>query len=96
MRSKATRPWNSQSYLSTCLHLAHATPFSQHMSLPQLTKETFEDGRVKESKLQSKINLVDLAGSERAAKTGAKGAQLKEGAMINKSLSALGNVINAL
>lgn len=64
--------------------------------IEQLTKETFDDGRVKESKLQSKINLVDLAGSERVAKTGAKGAQLKEGAMINKSLSALGNVINAL
>lgn len=44
----------------------------------------------------AKINLVDLAGSERAASTGAKGTRLKEGANINKSLSALGNVINAL
>ncbi|KAJ1620561.1 P-loop containing nucleoside triphosphate hydrolase protein, partial [Pavlovales sp. CCMP2436] len=42
------------------------------------------------------INLVDLAGSERQAKTGAMGDQLKQGANINKSLSALGNVINAL
>ncbi|RHY24617.1 hypothetical protein DYB32_008775, partial [Aphanomyces invadans] len=39
---------------------------------------------------------VDLAGSERAAKTGATGDRLKEGAAINKSLSALGNVINML
>lgn len=39
---------------------------------------------------------VDLAGSERASKTGATGDRLKEGAAINKSLSALGNVINAL
>jgi hypothetical protein len=37
-----------------------------------------------------------LAGSERAAKTGATGDVLKQGAAINKSLSALGNVINAL
>ena len=42
------------------------------------------------------MNLVDLAGSERASATGATGARLKEGANINKSLSALGNVINAL
>ncbi|KAG6618742.1 kinesin-like protein [Phytophthora cinnamomi] len=44
----------------------------------------------------AKINLVDLAGSERAASTGAQGDRLREGANINKSLSALGNVINAL
>lgn len=50
----------------------------------------------KETSLAAKINLVDLAGSERASKTGASGDTLKEGAAINKSLSALGNVINAL
>ncbi len=44
----------------------------------------------------AKINLVDLAGSERVKSTGATGSTLKEGANINKSLSALGNVINAL
>jgi kinesin family protein 1/kinesin family protein 3/17 len=44
----------------------------------------------------SKVNLVDLAGSERAKSTEAEGDRLKEGANINKSLSALGNVINAL
>eukprot|EP00163_Fabomonas_tropica_P009886 TRINITY_DN1980_c0_g1_i1.p1 TRINITY_DN1980_c0_g1~~TRINITY_DN1980_c0_g1_i1.p1 ORF type:complete len:706 (+),score=228.59 TRINITY_DN1980_c0_g1_i1:721-2838(+) len=46
--------------------------------------------------LHAKINLVDLAGSERQASTGATGNALKEGAAINKSLAALGNVINAL
>eukprot|EP00040_Diaphanoeca_grandis_P022652 m.122188 g.122188 ORF g.122188 m.122188 type:complete len:1254 (+) comp28906_c0_seq1:110-3871(+) len=45
---------------------------------------------------QSQMYLVDLAGSERAGSTGATGDRLKEGAMINKSLSALGNVIAAL
>ena len=43
-----------------------------------------------------KLNLVDLAGSERQKKTGATGNLLKEGAKINLSLSALGNVISAL
>ena len=47
-------------------------------------------------KVGSKINLVDLAGSERASKTGASGETLKEAISINQSLSALGNVINAL
>ncbi|KAJ8006015.1 hypothetical protein DPEC_G00123870 [Dallia pectoralis] len=43
-----------------------------------------------------KLSLVDLAGSERAAKTGARDDQLKEATSINKSLSALGDVISAL
>ncbi|PAA68256.1 hypothetical protein BOX15_Mlig015918g1 [Macrostomum lignano] len=49
-----------------------------------------------ETKKSSTMNLVDLAGSERADSTGATGDRLKEGANINKSLSALGNVISAL
>ena len=44
----------------------------------------------------SKLHLIDLAGSERADAAGTAGARLKEGAKINQSLSALGNVINAL
>jgi kinesin family protein 1 len=44
----------------------------------------------------SRINLVDLAGSERANSTGNTGDRLKEGININRSLSALGNCINAL
>jgi len=43
-----------------------------------------------------KLNLVDLAGSERIRVTGATGKQLEESKKINKSLSALGNVIYAL
>jgi len=57
----------------------------------QITKV---DGQ--ERKKESEMNLVDLAGSERADSTGATGDRLKEGANINKSLSALGNVISAL
>lgn len=40
-----------------------------------------------------KLFLVDLAGSEKVSKTGAEGKILKEAKGINKSLSALGNVI---
>ncbi|XP_059420599.1 kinesin-like protein KIFC3 isoform X3 [Carassius carassius] len=43
-----------------------------------------------------KLNLVDLAGSERITKSGAEGSRLREAQCINKSLSALGDVINAL
>ena len=43
-----------------------------------------------------KLSLVDLAGSESQKKTGANGNTLKEAQSINKSLSALGNVIHAL
>ena len=42
------------------------------------------------------MTLVDLAGSERATATTNRGARLQEGGNINKSLLALGNVINAL
>ncbi len=42
------------------------------------------------------MNLIDLAGSERVRVTGAKGKRLEECKSINKSLSALGNVISAL
>ncbi|XP_029000357.1 kinesin-like protein KIFC3 isoform X3 [Betta splendens] len=48
------------------------------------------------NRTQGKLNLVDLAGSERIGKSGAEGTRLREAQCINKSLSALGDVINAL
>ena len=45
---------------------------------------------------RGKLHLIDLAGSERVGKTDAKGDRLREAQNINKSLSALGNVISAL
>jgi hypothetical protein len=44
----------------------------------------------------AKLHLIDLAGSERLGKTGAKGESLVEANNINKSLLALGDVVNAL
>ncbi|EGV62403.1 kinesin-domain-containing protein, partial [Yamadazyma tenuis ATCC 10573] len=49
-----------------------------------------------ESIKKSNLFLIDLAGSEKVDKTGAVGQTLKEAQNINSSLSALGNVINAL
>lgn len=44
---------------------------------------------------RAKLHLVDLAGSERVRKSGAEGQALEEAKCINKSLSALGDVIHA-
>jgi kinesin family protein 5 len=49
-----------------------------------------------QKQLTGKLYLVDLAGSEKVSKTGAEGQTLDEAKNINKSLSALGNVISAL
>jgi kinesin family protein 5 len=57
-----------------------------------IAQKNLVDGSVKSGKLY----LVDLAGSEKVGKTGASGQTLEEAKKINKSLSALGMVINAL
>merc|ERR1719301_524527 len=43
-----------------------------------------------------KINLIDLAGSENVNKSGVTGQGMREAQNINKSLSALGDVIQSL
>jgi kinesin family protein 5 len=55
-----------------------------------------QENLVTQKKLSGKLYLVDLAGSEKVSKTGADGLVLEEAKKINKSLSALGNVIAAL
>ncbi|XWS47617.1 hypothetical protein CRYUN_Cryun14cG0167600 [Craigia yunnanensis] len=49
-----------------------------------------------QSVARGKLSFVDLAGSERVKKSGSVGDQLKEAQSINKSLSAIGEVISAL
>mmetsp|Transcript_30786 Transcript_30786/g.75060 ORF Transcript_30786/g.75060 Transcript_30786/m.75060 type:complete len:870 (+) Transcript_30786:150-2759(+) len=55
-------------------------------------------GRNPKLRLETKsaLYLCDLAGSERVDKSGVEGARLKEAVMINKSLSALSDVFQAL
>lgn len=48
------------------------------------------------TQLRSKVNVVDLAGSERQKKSQTSGTRLKEGAMVNQSLSNLSLVISRL
>jgi len=57
-----------------------------------VTQKNVETGSMKTGQLF----LVDLAGSEKVGKTGASGQTLEEAKKINKSLSALGMVINSL
>jgi kinesin family member 5 len=57
-----------------------------------ISQKNLETGSVRSGQLF----LVDLAGSEKVGKTGATGQTLEEAKKINKSLSALGNVINSL
>lgn len=49
-----------------------------------------------EEQTESRLYFIDLAGSEKIAKTLVQGKQLDEAKNINKSLTTLGLVINAL
>ncbi|THD19579.1 Kinesin protein [Fasciola hepatica] len=55
-----------------------------------------QNNRETGKQLIGSLYLVDLAGSEKVSKSGAEGSTLDEAKNINKSLSTLGTVINAL
>lgn len=63
-----------------------------HSLVTLVVEQSFEDGMV----ITGKLVMVDLAGSEKVHKSRASGGALVEARGINKSLSALGNCIQAL
>lgn len=75
-----------------------ATNMNEHSSRSHLVLSVYVVARNKVTgvTLRGKLHLIDLAGSERLSRTGAQGDRLKEAQNINKSLSALGDVIQAL
>eukprot|EP00930_Biecheleria_cincta_P061592 TRINITY_DN47157_c0_g1_i1.p1 TRINITY_DN47157_c0_g1~~TRINITY_DN47157_c0_g1_i1.p1 ORF type:complete len:951 (-),score=192.66 TRINITY_DN47157_c0_g1_i1:14-2866(-) len=70
----------------------NASSSRSHAVFTMNVTQTLQDGRSR----CSQLHIVDLAGSERQKKTAAEGDRLKEGAMINQSLTVLGQVIFAL
>ena len=74
-----------------------STLMNDHSSRSHMVLTLALDGvRASGRPVKGALNLVDLAGSERLSRTGATGDRLKEAQSINKSLSALGDVIFAL
>jgi len=60
------------------------------------TQTTVDETTKLSSDVVSKVQLVDLAGSERVEQSGASGLRLREASQINKSLTTLGRVVQAL
>ena len=74
---------------------ANATSSRSHAVL-EISVTRREKHRYDAAFATGKLSLVDLAGAERASETNNRGAQLRDGANINKSLLSLANCINAL
>mmetsp|Transcript_9331 Transcript_9331/g.17449 ORF Transcript_9331/g.17449 Transcript_9331/m.17449 type:complete len:965 (-) Transcript_9331:275-3169(-) len=75
-----------------------ATALNEHSSRSHCIVTVFAEGHNASSgeRLSGRLQLVDLAGSERVLRSEAQGERLKEAQHINRSLSALGDVIAAL
>eukprot|EP01084_Bolivina_argentea_P313457 542835_1 len=70
----------------------NAVSSRSHMLMRMTVVIKLKDGTIR----IAAANFADLAGSEKVKKTGARGQRLNEAKSINKSLSVLGQVINAL
>jgi len=73
------------------------TDSNQHSSRSHMVLNVqVTSGLEGEPSTSGNLYLVDLAGSERVRKSAVEGQELKEAGHINKSLAALGNVMEAL
>ena len=74
-----------------------STDMNEHSSRSHCMLSVYVECKSKTSDahFKGKLHLVDLAGSERLSKSKATGKRQTETRMINKSLSALGDVIQA-
>jgi len=75
-----------------------STKMNERSSRSHSVLTVIVDGNNRRSGVRSHacLHLVDLAGSERVARSEASGERLEEAKHINKSLSALGDVMSAL
>lgn len=73
-----------------------ATNLNEQSSRSHMILQVEVTSGVGEAKHKATLYLVDLAGSERVRKSEVEGKAMKEAQHINKSLSALGNVMEAL
>eukprot|EP00999_Lentomonas_sp_LEN2_P000468 NODE_146_length_2113_cov_88.338369_g122_i0.p1 GENE.NODE_146_length_2113_cov_88.338369_g122_i0~~NODE_146_length_2113_cov_88.338369_g122_i0.p1 ORF type:complete len:650 (-),score=158.96 NODE_146_length_2113_cov_88.338369_g122_i0:54-2003(-) len=74
----------------------NATSSRSHAVFTIMFTQQLKEQGGKEQKWFSKINLIDLAGSERVEDSGVTGQNFKEAVNINKSLTTLGRVMDAL
>ena len=72
------------------------TNLNEHSSRSHMILRVEVTSGVADEQHKGNLFLVDLAGSERVRKSEVEGKALKEAQHINKSLSALGNVMEAL
>lgn len=70
--------------------------FNSHLWYSLLRVTVRGENLLNGHKTRSHLWMVDLAGSERVGRIEVEGERLKESQFINKSLSALGDVISAL
>jgi len=73
-----------------------STNLNERSSRSHMIMQVEVTSGIGEAKNKGTLYLVDLAGSERVRKSEVEGKALKEAQHINKSLSALGNVMEAL
>ena len=74
----------------------HSTQLNAHSSRSHAVFTLKLNLKVLGQETSSKLSFVDLAGSERVKVSHSTGDRLKEAQMINKSLSALGDVVASL